>query len=124
MGKAVIGSILLGSADPERLRAWYIAAFGPPETGYGFLGFGDVHVLVDGRNDVSGKNPEPGRYILNFHVDDARASAAHLSELGAEWLAELEERPDGWFGTVLDPDGNYVQIIELSDEYFARQQDD
>jgi hypothetical protein len=29
------------------------------------------------------------------------------------WLVELEEREGGLFGTLVDPDGNYVQIIEL-----------
>jgi hypothetical protein len=44
--------------------------------------------------------------------------------MGVTWLAELEYRePAGaWFGTVLDPDGNYPQIIELTDAYWAARQ--
>ena len=30
----------------------------------------------------------------------------------AVWVRELERVPWGIIGTVLDPDGNYVQIIE------------
>jgi catechol 2,3-dioxygenase-like lactoylglutathione lyase family enzyme len=39
----------------------------------------------------------------------------------AQWLSEVEYRePDGaWFGTVVDPDGNYVQIIELTEAYWV-----
>lgn len=122
MGEATLGSILLASADPERLEEWYVAAFAPRRTRDGFLSFGGVEVLIDSRDDIGPVNPEPGRLILNFHVDDARATAAHLDGLGVSWLAPLDERPDGTFGTVLDPDGNYVQIIELSRPYLARRE--
>jgi predicted enzyme related to lactoylglutathione lyase len=59
--------------------------------------------------------------ILNFHVDDARAIAAHLNTLGVTWLVEPERREAGWFGTLVDPDGNYIQIIELAPEYLERK---
>jgi hypothetical protein len=59
--------------------------------------------------------------ILNLHVADAEATARHLGAMGATWLAPLEyrEQAGAWFGTVLDPDGNYVQIIELTPAYRA-----
>jgi hypothetical protein len=116
-----LGSILLGSANPDRLRAWYQAAFAPEDAGDGFMSFGGLPVLVDGRTDVAATNGEPGRLILNFHVDDARATTAHLNALGVTWLVEPERREAGWFGTLIDPDGNYVQIIELSPEYLERK---
>jgi len=119
MGKATLGSLLLGSSDPERLHAWYCAALAPERTRDGFLDFGGVEVLIDRRADVGAKSPEPGRMILNFHVDDARATAAHLTDLGVSWLVEVEERADGLFGTLVDPDGNYIQIIQFSEEYLA-----
>ncbi|WKU07234.1 VOC family protein [Micromonospora sp. HUAS LYJ1] len=124
MARLRLGSILLGTTDPERLRAWYVAAFSPTVTPSGFLDFGGFDMLVDGRDDIAGKNAEPGRMILNFEVDDARAVAAHLDTMGVVWLAPLEEREDGLFGTLLDPDGNYVQVIQLSEEYLAAQQGD
>ena len=111
---AQLGSILLGSTDPGRLRAWYRAALGPAELPDGFLDFGAVRVLIDERSDVGAANPEPGRVILNFHVADARAAAQHLDTLGVTWLSPIEPRGDNLFATMIDPDGNYVQIIELS----------
>lgn len=115
---AQFGSILLGSTDPDRLRAWYRVALSPAEVSAevpdGFLDFGGVLVLIDQRADVSTSNPEPGRVILNFHVADARATAEHLDRLGVTWLSPIEQRQDGIFGTLIDPDGNYVQIIELA----------
>lgn len=109
----MLGSILLGTPDPERLRAWYAAALAPVEGEYGWLTFGDVGVLIDGRDDVAAKTTEPGRVILNFHVEDAQATAAHLDQMGVSWLVALERREGGWFGTLVDPDGNYIQIIQL-----------
>jgi hypothetical protein len=124
MSTPTLGSILLGTADPERLRDWYAAALAPGDSGGGFTEvaptmfagtFGDTSLLIDGRGDVADKNPEPGRVVLNFHVDDARAIAEHLNSLDVTWLVELEEREGGLFGTLVDPDGNYVQIIELKE---------
>jgi uncharacterized glyoxalase superfamily protein PhnB len=120
VAKSSLGSILLASTDPERLRAWYAAALSPDEEStvdqYRILKFGDFYVLIDSRSDITDKNPEPARMILNFDVDDARAVAARLDEMGASWVAALEDRDGSLFGTVTDPDGNYVQIIQLSEE--------
>jgi len=116
-----IGSILLASADPTALRAWYERAFDMHSDPDGFLPFGTVDLLITARDGVAPMNPEPGRVIINIHVQDAQATAAHLSAIGATWLAKLEyRRPDeAWFGTVIDSDGNYVQIIELTEAYWA-----
>jgi predicted enzyme related to lactoylglutathione lyase len=115
-----LGSILLGTSDARRLRDWYTAAFAPEGEGFNevspsmFAGtFGDVGLLIDGRDDVADRNPEPGRVILNFHVEDARATATRLDELGVTWVVEPEERAEGVFGTLVDPDGNFIQIIEF-----------
>lgn len=112
-----IGSILLGSLDPDRLAAWYSSAFSVAPNQHGVYDFGDVGVLFESRDDVSGSNPEPGRHIINFNVPDARACAERLDSLGVTWLVPVEERDVGWFGTLVDPDGNYVQIIEFKPEY-------
>jgi catechol 2,3-dioxygenase-like lactoylglutathione lyase family enzyme len=123
MKRPSLDSILLASTDPERLGAWYVAALEPEEDtkvdGYRVLRFGGFHVLIDARSDIGATNPEPGRIIFNFDVADARAIAARLDEMGVRWLAELEDRDGSLFATAIDPDGNYVQIIQLSDEHRA-----
>jgi catechol 2,3-dioxygenase-like lactoylglutathione lyase family enzyme len=120
-----IGSVLLASTDPERLRAWYERAFGVPADGDGFLRYGQVGLLIDGRDDVAARPAEPARVIVNLHVEDARAMARHLDTLGVTWLAALEyrEQAGAWFGTVIDPDGNYLQIIELTPAYWAARRE-
>lgn len=117
MNGPTLGSILLGSPEPQRLRDWYCAAFERTPNQHGFIDFGATALLIDGRADVGPANHEPGRYILNFHIHDARRVAAHLDTLGVSWLVPVEERPDGLFGTLLDLDGNYLQIIQLNADY-------
>jgi predicted enzyme related to lactoylglutathione lyase len=123
MTRPTLDSMLLASTDPERLGAWYAAALDPEEDtkvdGYRVLTFGGFNVLIDSRDDVGDHNPEPGRVILNFDVADARAVAARMDDLGVAWLAALEDRDGSLFATAVDPDGNYVQIIQLSPEHRA-----
>ena len=40
MKQPELGSILLGTANPDKLRAWYGDAFGATEAENGFLDFG------------------------------------------------------------------------------------
>ncbi|MGY1938731.1 VOC family protein [Nocardia gipuzkoensis] len=125
MTTPTIGSLLLSSTDPARLRDWYAAVFVPKvdrtpgEPGYDVLDFGGFYVMIDSRDDVGAANPEPGRMILNVDVDDARAVAGRIDDLGGRWLAELDDRDGSLFATAIDPDGNYVQLIQLSPQHRA-----
>ncbi|WP_231640850.1 VOC family protein [Nocardiopsis sp. NRRL B-16309] len=115
--------MLLATRDPDRLHAWYAAVLDPQEDdgmdGYRVLRFGHFHLLIDHRSDVAAEPAEPARTILNFDVGDARAVAARMDAAGTEWLAPLEDRDGSLFATALDPDGNYVQIIQLSEQHRA-----
>ena len=126
MARPALDSMLLASTDPDRLGEWYAAAFEPQEDTkldqYRILRFGDFHLLIDRRDDVGDHNPEPARVIVNFDVDDAREVVARLDELGTSWVAELEDRDGSLFATAADPDGNYVQLIELSAAHRAAMQ--
>ncbi len=109
MADATIGSILLASTQPNRLRDWYTAAFSPKvertpgEPGYDVLDFDGFYIMLDRRDDVGDTNPEPGRVLLNVEVTDARAAADRIDELGATWLSPLEDRDGSWFSTAVDP---------------------
>jgi predicted enzyme related to lactoylglutathione lyase len=94
-----LGVVLVGSADPARLRAWYAEAFG------------SAGVLIDKR-DVADRASEPGRVILTFAVDDITAAEARLIDHEVTWIREVESTPLGRIGTVIDADGNYVQVME------------
>lgn len=118
-----IQSILLASTDPDRLRRWYAEAFDVPPDADGFLGLG-LGLLVDHRDDVADRTVEPGRVILNHHVPDIHAAARRLDEMEVTWVAPVEYREAGlWFGTVTDPDGNYVQLIQTTPDYWVRKRE-
>ncbi len=123
MRKPVLDGMLLASTDPKRLGEWYAAALEPQEDVqievYRALRFGGFDVVIDQRGDIGDRNPEPGRTILNFAVEDARAAAARLTAAGTTWVTELEDRDGSLFATATDPDGNYVQLIQLSPEHRA-----
>lgn len=118
-----LDGMLLASAQPERLGDWYAAVLAPEEDGnvdgYRVLNYGGFFLLIDGRDDVAVTNPDPARVILNFDVSDAAAVVQRMEEEGTKWVAPLEDRDGSLFATSTDPDGNYVQVIQLSDEHRA-----
>ena len=120
MSTPTLMSLMLSSTDPERLHRWYTTAL-PPQSDdhqdqYRILGYGGFYLFLDSREDVGPTTAEPGRVVLNFDVD-ARAVAARVDELGTEWLAPLEDRDGRLLAPAIDPDGNYVQVIQLSEEH-------
>ncbi|MFC5261538.1 VOC family protein [Kribbella qitaiheensis] len=119
MDRPVLNSMLLGSTDPDRLKAWYRDGFHAETDGYGNLNLGGFGLVIEKRDDVAGRTAEPGRVVVNFAVDDIEEAAAHLRTLDVEWLVEPEDRGVGWFATMIDPDGNYVQLIQMKPEYYA-----
>jgi predicted enzyme related to lactoylglutathione lyase len=118
-------SLLLASNDPARLRDWYATALDAHPDPDGFVQFGVVGVLMDEGDEPAARTVEPSRVILNYHVTDIQTHRRHLDSLGVEWVSEVEYRADGgaWFGTVLDPDGNYVQLIELTPDYWSKRRE-
>ena len=120
-----LSSLLLASTDPDRLRKWYEVAFNARADPDGFVPFGPLAVLFDERDDVLPATVEPGRVVLNLEVSNIKTVARHLDSIGVEWVAPVEYREDGgaWFGTVTDPDGNYVQLIELTHEYWMKRRE-
>lgn len=115
-----VSSLMLGTTDIDRLHAWYTAVLPPeadqPQEQYRILRYGDFHLFLDPRDDVAGSNDEPGRFLVNFDVEDVRAVQARADEYGATWIAPVEDRDGNLFGTLADPDGNAVQVIQLSPE--------
>ncbi|MGI8416111.1 MAG: VOC family protein [Nakamurella sp.] len=111
-----LGSLLLGSRDPSRLRDWYLEAFGVAADQFGFVGLGGFGVMPDQREDLAAANPEPGRFVLNLEVPDAQAAVERVERAGTTWIAPLEQREAGAFATFTDPDGNYLQLIQLNEQ--------
>jgi predicted enzyme related to lactoylglutathione lyase len=112
MAAPPLGSLLLASSQVDEMKDWYRRAFGVSENDMGAFDFGGVQLFIEAHSDVNGPTKEPARCILNLSVDDANAFAEHLRRAGTPFVREVEQEPFGLIGTVVDPDGNYVQIIE------------
>jgi hypothetical protein len=109
--RARLRAITLDSRAPDLAAAWYRRALGLSSDAPVLTAGGVELRFTLGTPDVPSA-PEPARIILNFHVDDIRAAEARLVALEAVWVRELERTRWGIIGTVLDFDGNYVQIVE------------
>ena len=110
-----LGSVVLGSVDPQRLRSWYagILATGSDDDGIALELGGDSRLIFDRRSDVAATSPEPGRVLVNLYVDDIEAVTARLAGLDVVWVRPVGPFPPGLIGTIQDPDGNYVQFIQF-----------
>ena len=109
---ASIGSLLIGSSNVEQMKEWYRNAFNVKENGMGAFELGTVQLFVEAHSQVSGPAKEPARVIINLDVDDCRGLESHLKQQGVKWVRAVEQEAFGLIGTVADPDGNYVQIIQ------------
>lgn len=107
-----IGSLLLGSSQPEEMKTWYRRAFDVQENSMGAFEFGAVQLFIEGHSEVSGPTKEGARCIINLDVEDATRLGEHLRQLGTKFVRDVEQESFGLIGTVADPDGNYVQIIQ------------
>jgi predicted enzyme related to lactoylglutathione lyase len=94
------------------MKEWYRNAFGVKENDMGAFELGAVQLFIEPHTDVSGPAKDPARIIINFDVDDCRGLQQHLQSQGVNWVRPVEQESFGLIGTVADPDGNYVQIIE------------
>ncbi|MGH3306088.1 MAG: VOC family protein [Nocardioides sp.] len=117
-------SLMLSSTNPDRLHSWYTTVL-PTDTDdqqdqYRILGYGGFYLFLDSRDDLGERTAEPGRVVLNFDVADARGFADRVEHVGGRWEAPLEDREGSLFATAVDPDGNYVQVIQLSEEHKAQ----
>ena len=109
-------SILIGSADPDRLVEYYTRLLGEPgmsEGGYTGWQLGSGFVTVGPHSEVSGKNAQPGRLIWNIETADVKGEFERMKAAGAIVVREpytFEGYPDSWIATLADPDDNYFQL--------------
>ena len=113
-------SILIGSDNPQRLVEYYTRLFGEPQMAdesYSGWQFGSGFVNIGHHSEVSGRNPQPGRFIWNIETDDVRGEFDRLVAAGATVVQEpyspggADEFPDFLIATLSDPDDNYFQLM-------------
>ena len=112
-------SILIGSADPQRLTDYYTKLFGEPafaDGGYTGWQIGSGWVTIGPHDQVTGKNPQPGRLIWNVETHDVPGEFDRMKAAGAIVVREpytMAEDPSdsGYIATFADPDDNYFQLM-------------
>lgn len=107
-----VSSLLIGSSQPDVMKDWYTRCFGVTANEMGAFDFGGFQLFIEAHSEVSGPAREPARIIVNMNVDDCRAIEAQLKQQNVRWVRPVEQMPFGLIGTVADPDGNYLQIIQ------------
>jgi predicted enzyme related to lactoylglutathione lyase len=108
------------SDNPEKMNAFYGDVVGLPrreDMGDHAYDMGGATLFLDGHSDTTGPAREPQRHLLDFFVDDLAAEQKRLEAAGVTFIRkEGREYWGGIISTFLDPDGNYVQLIEFRPE--------
>lgn len=109
-------NILIGSADPERLAAYYTKLLGEPafsDGGYTGWQIGTGFMSIGPHSEVSGQNSQPGRLIWNIESEDVKGDFDRMKAAGAIVIREpyeFEGAPGSAIATLADPDNNYFQL--------------
>ena len=111
-------SILIGSENPKRLTDYYAKLFGAPifdDNGYTGWQIGSGWVTIGPHDEVSGRNPQPGRLIWNIETPDVKGEFERFKAAGATVVREPygpgDESDEGLIATFADPDDNYFQLM-------------
>lgn len=109
-------NVNITSEQPDVLIEWYRDVLQLPPSDMGDWAFtvGEgAYVVIDGHSDTKGPAKEPQRCLINFMVDDVAAEQARLEAAGVEFIRSASrEEWGGIISTFLDPDGNYLQLME------------
>jgi predicted enzyme related to lactoylglutathione lyase len=90
--------------------------FRPRSVREDFINFewGDVRLSVGVHDGVGGTSGDPLRIMVNFAVDDIRATYERLRGAGTLFTRAPEvEDWGGYVATFVDPDGNVLQLMQL-----------
>lgn len=85
----------------------------------GFVNFqwGTFRLTITEHDQVSGKNRDPLRLMINFSVHDIQTVHQRLNAHGIRFLRTPEQEDwRGWIATFEDPDGNTLQLLQQPDQ--------
>jgi len=116
-----IGGVFVRSAQPDRLRAWYLEHLGLEleEWGGAVLRSGGGETLTwsvfPGDTEYFGSREQ--QVMVNYRVRDLAAMLAQLRAHGVAVDDRVEELEYGRFGWATDPDGNRIELWEPAPGY-------
>ena len=112
-------TIMVGTDQPEAMARFYgetlglerVAKFRDPvfEAAGGFIRILD-------HSQISGPTQEPARMQINLFVDDVGSEFRRVRSIDESVRVHREPERESWGGevaTLLDPDGNFVQLLEM-----------
>lgn len=115
------GVFFKAKGDPKALAAWYQDHLGVKLAPWGGAVF---HWAEDKKaataatawsidaKDSDKYKPGEASFIINYRVDDLRGLVANLRKAGVRIVKDIEPSDHGSFATVLDPEGNQVELWE------------
>jgi predicted enzyme related to lactoylglutathione lyase len=111
------GVLISTSADRfDRLRQFYVTTLGltPRSDRPGFVNFDSGHcrLTVAIHDAVSGSSSDPARIMVNLATVDVD-DAVQRCDPSTVVRSPEREKWGGLVATVTDPDGNYVQFLQL-----------
>ena len=110
-----LNSIMIGTAQPRVLAAFYAKVFGRSADmtegeWYGWRA-GNSFLSVGEHSEVKGQAKEPSRIILNLETNAVKEEFERLKNASATIIKEPYEMGGGWIATLADPDGNFIQLM-------------
>ncbi len=112
-------TLMVGTDQPDALARFYgetlglarVTKFRDPV----FAAAGGFIRLLD-HSAISGPTAEPARMQINLFVADVSAEYQRIRAADPSVRVQREPERESWGGevaTLLDPDGNFVQLLEL-----------
>ena len=121
-----LSGVLMVSADPTRLAAFYRDVLGIPLEAEDHEGtmphwgctLGDVHFAIHPVEDFPDSRAAVGAVKLAFTVFDLSSVVAELAQKDVQLLRPPEDT--GYFLSAMlcDPDGNLIELTQLGDDWF------
>ena len=118
MVTGVIG-VTLWTDDLERMFDFYHNVLRLPlhSRHDDFIAFelGEVRFNIGRHSEISGGSKDPFSFMPHLGVGDIHAEAKRLSRSGVEFIRQPEQEAwGGWVATFKDPDGNILQLLQLT----------
>jgi len=101
-----IGGIFFKANDPEKLAAWYKKHLGLDVQDWGGVSFQEFEANTDYFN------PSEKPFMINYRVHDLDAVLAQLRSEGVDVDPKTEKSESGYFGWIMDPEGNRIELWE------------
>jgi predicted enzyme related to lactoylglutathione lyase len=123
-----IGGIFFKAADPKKLAAWYKKHLGLDVEDWGGVRFQECagddlqpkrqsHIVwspFEANTDYFKPSDKP--FMINYRVHDLDALLAQLRSEGVDVDPKTEKSEFGYFGWIMDPEGNRIELWESAEK--------